>query len=113
YFAPQSGSEPLAFPPSTDAPTTPRLRAAWEILLIFGLFFVSAADPVPGVNESHYLTRLRHAIDPTYCAGDLFLESQDAHVTFVWAFGWLTSFLSLEAVAWGGRIVTWLALAWA
>lgn len=98
---------------SSPAPSRPhRWRAGWEIALVFGLFFVAGGDPVPGVNEPHYLCRLKHAVDPDFCPRDFFLASRDAHVTFVVAFAWLTTFLSVETIAWGGRLATWLALAW-
>jgi hypothetical protein len=95
--------------------------AAWErcwswleIGLIFLLFCALAATPPPDVNEAHYLAKAKHYWDPAWCRGDFFLESADAHVAFYWTAGWLTRFLSLEAVAWTGRIVTWalLACAW-
>jgi len=87
--------------------------ATGEILLIVCLFFLASPEPPPGVNEPHYLCRLKHAIDPGYCVGDLFLESPDAHYTFVFCFAWLTRFLPLAGVAWLGRIVVWTAVAWA
>lgn len=66
------------------------------------------------MNEAHYLCRLKHYWDAGYCPGDLFLESPDAHFTVVWLFGWVTQFLSLEATAWLGRLLSWavLACAW-
>ncbi len=99
-------------------PSEPRLPSRWwkalgEIALIVCVFYLSSAAPPPAVNEPHYLCRLRHAIDPGYCPGDLFLESPDAHKTFVLAFAWMTRFLPLPALAWVGRLATWIALAWA
>lgn len=84
-----------------------------EIALIVAVFYLSCPAPPPGVNEPHYLCRLRHAVEPSYCPGDLFLESPDAHYTFVLVFAPLTRFFSLEAVAWLGRLVTWVLVAWA
>lgn len=84
-----------------------------EVLLIFLVFFVVGGDPPPHENEAHYLCRLKHHWNPDWCAGDLFLVSADAQLAFVWAFGWLTRWLSLTAVAWLGRIVAWSLLAWA
>jgi len=60
--------------------------------------------PVPGVNEAHYLSQARHYWDSTWCEGDFFLESPDAHHVFFWVVGWLTTWLSLPAVAWVGRV---------
>lgn len=87
--------------------------AMGEILLIVAVFYLAAVQPPPGVNEPHYLARLRHAVDPSFCPGDLFLNSLDAHKTFVVAFAWLTHFLSFGAIAWIGRLLNWLFLAWA
>jgi hypothetical protein len=96
----------------------PRPQAAYqraaEVLLIVIVFFSIAGDPPPDVNEAHYLARLKHYWNPEWCAGDLFLESQDAQPLLVWAFGWVTKWLSLTATAWLGRVMAWtlLALAW-
>jgi hypothetical protein len=84
-----------------------------EVLLIVMVFFTLAGDPAPHVNEPHYLSRLKHYWNPDWCAGDLFLDSPEAHLVFAWAFGWVTSFMSLAATAWTGRLVVWTLLAWA
>ncbi len=84
-----------------------------EIALIFLIFFIHAAWPVPEVNETHYLTKAKHYWNPSWCPGDLFLDSVDAHQVFYWTCGWLTRFLSLPATAWCGRLATWGLLAWA
>ena len=66
------------------------------------------------VNEAHYLSRLKHSWDPSWCAGDFCSSnSPDAHGLFVWAFGWITQLLSLAATAWVGRTLAWTLLAWA
>jgi len=85
----------------------------WEALFILLVFFVIAGEPVPHVNEAHYLSRLKHFWDPSWCPGDLFLNSPDAHGLFVWSLGWITQFLSLTVTAWGGRVLAWTFLAWA
>jgi hypothetical protein len=90
----------------------PWLRLA-ELLLIFLVFFALAGDPAPHQNEPYYLCRLKHFWNPPWCAGDLFLDSPEAHLTFVWTFGWLTKWLSLSATAWAGRVFVWALLAWA
>ena len=84
-----------------------------EVLLILLVFFALAGDPAPHQNEPYYLCRLKHFWNPSWCAGDLFLDSPDAHLTFVWTFGWLTKWLSLSATAWTGRVFVWALLAWA
>jgi hypothetical protein len=83
-----------------------------EVLLIFAVFFLHGAYPVPDSNEAHYLAKARHYWNPDWCAGDFFLDSADAHQVFYWTFGWLTLWLSLEQTAWVGRALTWLLLAW-
>ncbi|QDU31219.1 hypothetical protein ETAA8_63720 [Anatilimnocola aggregata] len=87
------------------------LQAAVEIAFIFLLFFILAGSPPPGVGESHYLPKAKHYWDPSWCRGDLFLDSADAHLTFYWCFGWVTQYCSLTTTAWIGRGVTWLLLA--
>ena len=86
----------------------------WETLLIAVCFFLYAGQPVPDVNESHYLTKAKHFWDASYCPGDLFLSSSFSHWLFYVCFGWMTKFMSLTAFAWTGRILTWslMAFAW-
>ncbi len=85
--------------------------AAFEIVWLVLLIFLFVGSPPPDAGESHYLVKAKHYWDPTWCAGDLFVESRDAHLTYYWTFGWLTRFFSLEASAWIGRLVTWTLLA--
>jgi hypothetical protein len=96
-----------------EPPRQPLAQRIVEVVLIVLVFFVIAGDPPPGVNEPHYLCRLKHFWDPGWCKGDLFLESTDTQVAFIWTFGWLTRWLSLPATAWVGRAVVWTLLAWA
>ncbi|MEQ8788300.1 MAG: DUF6798 domain-containing protein [Pirellulaceae bacterium] len=84
-----------------------------EVALIFLLFYLYAGGPPPDVNEAHYLAKARHYWDPSWCPGDHFLDSRDAHLVFNWTFGWLTRLFPLPAVAWIGRVLTWGLLAWA
>ena len=104
-------------PPVEPADPSPRAtrhrQAIVEVGLIFLVFFIHAAWPVPEVNETHYLTKAKHYWNPSWCPGDLFLDSADAHQVFYWTCGWLTRFLSLSATAWCGRVITWGLLAWA
>lgn len=90
-----------------------RPRPWFEVLLIFLIFFIHAAWPVPDVNEAHYLSKARHYWNPDWCQRDFFCTSADAHEVFYWTFGWLTLWLPLPAVAWTGRLLTWGLLAWA
>src|SRR5438045_3332981 len=103
--APDSAAE------SSIKPCGARL-ALFEVAWIFLIFFLFAGSPPPDVGESHYLVKAKHYWQPSWCAGDLFLESHDAHGVFYWTFGWVTRLCSLPATAWTGRIVTWLLLAW-
>jgi hypothetical protein len=93
------------------ADRTPR---PWvEFALVMIVFFVAGGAPPPHVNETHYLAKAKHYWDPSYCPGDMFLDSADAHLAFYWTVGWLTKWLSLAAVAWVARVVAWMMLAWA
>lgn len=90
--------------------------ATSEILTVAGIFAVLAvmsATGVPGVNETHYLTKAKHFWDPDWCGQDLFLSSSNAHYAFFVLFGWPTTLLSLDAYAWVGRVLCWLAMAYA
>ena len=58
----------------------------FEVFWIFLIFFLFAGSPPPDVGESHYLVKAKHYWDPAWCAGDLFLESRDAHGLFYWTF---------------------------
>jgi hypothetical protein len=87
------------------------LLSAGEILAIFLVFAATAAWPVPDLNEAVYLAKARHAADPTWAAGDFFLETPDAHGVFYVLFGPVAAALPLEQAAWLGRLLGWLALA--
>ncbi len=88
------------------------MRAIAEVALVFVVFFLHGAWPTPDLNETGYLTKAAHFWNHAALANDFYCNSGDAHVVFYAAFGWLTTLgLSLDAVAWIGRIVTWLMLA--
>jgi len=91
---------------------TSRLWVAGEVVLVLCIFWIHAGVPVPDVNEPHYLTKAKHYWNPQWCDGDFFLETDDAHHVFYWTFGWLTLLAPLTVVAWIGRLLTWLLLAW-
>ena len=105
-------SEPAPAPTHGDARPA-RWAAAAEVFLIFAAFFLQGAWPVPDVNEPYYLGKAIHFWNPGWVRGDFFFESQDAHAVFYLTFGWVSLWLSAEAMAWTGRVVTWLLLAWA
>jgi len=75
------------------------------------VFFIVGGAPAPQVNETYYLTKAKHYWQPDWCAGDMFLESADAHAVFYWSVGWLSKYFSLPTVAWIGRVAAWLLLA--
>jgi hypothetical protein len=84
-----------------------------EIGLVFIIFVLYGAWPVPDSNEAHYLGKMIHYWDPDWCGNDFFFNSDDTHRVFYIAFGWLSLFLSPIALAWVGRIAAWWTLAWA
>lgn len=90
---------------------TPWLHGLAEWLLVTLLFAAAGAWPTPDTNEAHYLTRARHAADPSWAAGDFFLESPEAHGLFAAIMAPLAANLSLDAAAWTGRVAGWLLLA--
>ncbi len=95
-----------------DQPVKSKSLRCWlEIALIFAVFFVAGGAPVPHVNETHYLAKAKQYWQPDWCAGDLFLESGKAHLSFYWTVGVLTNWFELPTVAWIGRVAAWLALA--
>jgi hypothetical protein len=88
-------------------------RGWWlEFALVLLVFFIHGGAPAPQMNETYYLAKAKHYWDPAWCAGDLFLESADAHLAFYWTVGWLAKFFSLPTVAWIGRVAAWAFLAW-
>ena len=89
-----------------------RRQSLIEIALIFAVFFIQGAWPVPEVNESYYLGKAIHYWNPGWLEGDFFLESADAHEVFYFTFGWLSLWLPPVALAWTGRTICWLLLAW-
>jgi hypothetical protein len=93
------------------APNEPAGWVAMEVVWLLAIFFLFAGSPPPNVGEAHYLAKAKHYWNPGWVAGDLFLDSVDAHGVFYWTFGWLTQHFSLEATAWIGRLITWLLLA--
>jgi len=84
----------------------------FELALIFLIFFTLGGAPAPHVNETQYLAKAKHYWDASYCPGDAFLDSADAHLVFYWTVGWLTRLFSLETTAWVGRVAAWLLLAY-
>ena len=100
-------------PLATRSPILVRwLLVLAEIGLVFVVFALYGAWPVPDVNEVHYLGKAVHFWNPEWAKGDFFLDSTDAHWVFYYGFGWLSLWLSPVALAWTGRVATWWLLAW-
>jgi len=102
-------SSSIRFPSISRAP----LFALAETALVFVVFCLHGAWPVPDVNEAHYLAKAIHFWNPDWGAGDFFFDSEDAHHVFCRGFGWLSLWLSPVTLAWVGRLATWWLLAWA
>ncbi|QDU38429.1 hypothetical protein Mal4_27560 [Maioricimonas rarisocia] len=89
-------------------------RSIWLPLLVLSamlLAYAAVEAPIPGVNEPHYLTKARHFQDSGWCAGDLFLESGNAHWLFYVVMGPLTQWFDLPVVAAIGRVAALLLVA--
>jgi len=82
-----------------------------ETLLLALAFAFHAGSPPPDVNEAHYLGKALHFWDRSWCRGDLFLESADAHPAFYLTFGWLGPLVGLSGMALVGRAVIWTSIA--
>lgn len=87
------------------------VRWLCEVAVITALFAAAGSWPVPDTNEAHYLTKARHAADPSWCNDDFFLSTGDAHVVFFRLVGPVAAARSLEEAAWIGRVLGWLLLA--
>jgi len=105
-------SQDEAFPSLT---TTHRRdwRVAVEVGLVFAVFFLQGASPVPEVIAPYYLGKAILFWNPQSAAGDCFLTTADSHQVFYLTFGWLSLYLPPVALAWVGRLITWGLLAWA
>lgn len=84
-----------------------------EIFLVFAVFFLHGAWPVPDTNEAHYLSKAIHYWNPHWVPQDAFLDSADTHKVFYFTVGWLSLWLPPEPLAWVGRILCWALMAWA
>ncbi len=83
-----------------------------EILLIFAVFFVYGAWPVPDVNEQYYIGKAIHFWHPDWLASDNFLGTPDSHWLYYAVFGIFSLVLNPAALAWFGRILIWFLTAW-
>ena len=90
----------------------PRRQAILETLLIFAVFCLEGAWPVPDVNEPYYLGKAIHFWNPHWASSDWFLQTADTHSVFYFSVGWLALVLTPTAFAWTLRLLTWALLAW-
>ena len=86
-------------------------KIAAETGLVFLVFVIQGALPVPEVNEPYYLGKAIHFWNPHWAANDFFLNTADCHKVFYFTFGWLALWLTPTALAWTGRLLTWALLA--
>jgi hypothetical protein len=109
--AAEGASAPVDCRWTVAVPTRNRVWA--EFALVFAVFLIQGAYPVPEVNEPYYLGKAIHFWNRDWAAGDFFLQTADAHYVFYFTFGWLSLLLPPLALAWCGRLLTWALLAWA
>ncbi|MGW8257111.1 MAG: DUF6798 domain-containing protein, partial [Thermoguttaceae bacterium] len=89
-----------------------RCQIIAEIFLIFAVFSLQGAWPVPDVNEPYYLGKAIHYWNPNWGGNDFFFQSKDTNLVFYLLFGWLSLWLKPMVLAWTGRLITWWLLAW-
>ena len=83
-----------------------------EILLIFLVFFVYGAWPVPDVNEQYYIGKAIHFWHPDWLASDNFLGTPDSHWLYYAVFGVFSLIFDSATLAWFGRCLIWILTAW-
>ncbi len=95
---------------------TERRRTVLVVLVVWLSFLLVslACSQIPGVNESHYLTKSKHYWNPAWCSRDFFLTSFPAHRVFYGTVGSLTLWFELATVAVIGRVLGTglLAISW-
>lgn len=106
---PLEDSVPPTGPVATDTLGRRFLFALAVLAVLCSLSF--ARWPSPGINETHYLAKAKHFADPSWCAGDFFLESSNPHAATSWLLGELTSRFSFERSAAIGRLLALVVLA--
>lgn len=89
-----------------------RLYPFLEIALIFLLFVVYGAWPVPDVNEQYYIGKAIHFWNSDWLPADQFLDTPDSHWFYYATFGVFSLLFSPLALAWFGRILIWFLTAW-
>ena len=98
-------------PPVPQVERLPFSRVLTELILIFAVFSIYGAWPVPDTNEPYYVGKAMHSWHPDVLKNDTFLNSHETHWLFYKTFGWLTLYMSLDAAVWVGRSLLWLGLA--
>lgn len=90
------------------------LGTIFQAIIFFLVIFLNVGEGTPAVNESHYIPKAKHTWDSEFAPGDLFLQSHDAHFLSSTLAGMAARIMSMDAVAWLGRTISWclLALAW-
>ena len=83
-----------------------------EIALVFAIFFLQGAWPVPDSNEPAYLGKAIHYWNAEWIPNDFYLNSADSHLVFCFTTGWLSFWLPPTAMAWAVRIAIWGLMAW-
>ncbi|MFV0446762.1 MAG: hypothetical protein ACK5Q5_24585 [Planctomycetaceae bacterium] len=78
----------------------------WLVVLALFLSTSFVRAPIPAVNEPHYLGKAKHWWDPSWCAGDFFLDSSNPHLYFYIAIGWLTKLMTLPQAAAVARVLS-------
>lgn len=94
-----------------DASAAARRKFFCQALLVFVIFVLQGAEPIPATNEANYIGMARHFWNSGWCARDFYFQSAEAHAVFYACFGWPTLFLSNYWVAFFGRALTWALLA--
>ena len=100
---------------ATKAPSSRLASISVQYFVHMSVIFLCAGELVPGVNESHYLVKAKHAWDASFAAGgDIFLESHDSHWLSTALAGLAARVMPLSVVAWLGRWLSWscMSLAW-
>lgn len=99
--------------PHSD-PASRRAGPLGPAAAVFGIFLAYSLihAPILGPGEPHYLAKARHFHDPSWCAGDVFLESSNAHWVFYATVGALTRWLSFDTAALVGRLLALALVAW-
>jgi hypothetical protein len=83
-------------------------QPALAFAILVGAVALVWAQPIPGGNETAYLTEILAFYDPTFLPGDwTYATPWGAHYVFTAAFGLPVTFLPAAAAAWLVRIVCW------